>query len=190
MEANKLYIKGEQLIKKRFHVPKMYVFTFFVCSTYALNNNWVFSLLFQVKKLRFEKLWFDNVRNYNMTNYRMKYCRRLSSPRVENHHNFRQKKSEEEKERKKRIYFGHAEWILIIFFGRFDTVWEHSLFRMWQKQRTYRSWWYESSCSWASMHSDNGGVGVWKWEILVSIQFILILPFLWIEYLSSSAFSE
>ena len=43
-----------------------------------------------------------------MTNYRMKYYRRLSSPRVENHRNFRQKKSEEEEE-KKRIYFGHAE---------------------------------------------------------------------------------
>ena len=30
-----------------------------------------------------------------MTNYRMKYCRRLSSPRVENRRNFRQKSEEE-----------------------------------------------------------------------------------------------
>ena len=142
-----------------------FLFVQVIYSTYALIG--FFPLLFQMKKLRFEKLWFDNVRNYNMTNYRMKYYRRLSSPRVENHHNFRQKKVK--KKKKKRIYFGHAEWILIIFFGRFDTVWEHSLFRMWQKQRTYRSWWYESSCSWASMHGDNGVVGVWKWEILVSM---------------------
>ena len=145
----------------------MYVFTFFVCSTYALNNNWFFSLLFQVKKLRFEKLWFDNVRNYNdqlpdeiLPPIKFSTCGKSSQ--------FPTKKSEEEEEKKDlfwscRVNFNH------FFFGRFDTVWEHSLFRMWQKQRTYRSWWYESSCSWASMHGDNGVVGVWKWEILVSM---------------------
>ena len=103
----------------------------------------------------FEILWFD-VRNYNdqlpdeiLVPIKFSTCGKSSQ--------FPTKKK-----KKKRIYFGHAEWILIIFFGRFDTVWEHSLFRMWQKQRTYRSWWYESPCSWASMHSDNGVVGVWK----------------------------
>ena len=86
-----------------------FLFVQVIYSTYALIG--FFPLLFQMKKLRFEKLWFDNVRNYNdqlpdeiLPPIKFSTCGKSSQ--------FPTKKSEEEEEKKDlfwscRVNFNH-----------------------------------------------------------------------------------